>query len=49
MRVLGGHLGFLTGDLEKMGILDIMDDLILLQGRYSVHFVSRIGCKERGC
>ena len=39
MLVHGGHLGFLTGDLEEMAILDIMDDLILPQGRYSVQFV----------
>ena len=39
MLVHGGHLGFLTGDLEEMAILDIMDDLILPQGRYSVQSV----------
>ena len=49
MEVHGGHLGFLTGDLEKMGILDIMDDLILQKGGYSVHFVSRMWCQEGRC
>ena len=39
MLVHGGHLGFLTGDLEEMAILDIMDDPILPQGRYSVQSV----------
>ena len=39
MGVHGGHLGFLTGDWEEMVILDIMDELILPQGRYSVQFV----------
>ena len=39
MGVHGGNLGFLTGDWEEMVILDIMDDFILLQGRYSEQFV----------
>ena len=26
--VLGGHLGFLTGDIDDKVILDIMDDLV---------------------
>ena len=47
--VLGGHLGFLTGDLEEMVILDVMDDLILPQGRYPEQFalISLLGvCQE---
>ena len=39
MGVLGGRWGFLTGDLEDMVILDVMDDLILPQGRYPESFV----------
>ena len=39
MRVLGGTQGFLTGDLEDIVILDVMDDLILPQGRYPESFV----------
>ena len=39
MGVHRGHLGFLTGDSDEMVILDIVDDLILPQGRYSVQFV----------
>ena len=39
MGVLGGHLEFLTGDLEEMVILDDVDDLILPQGRYPKNFV----------
>ena len=31
--------GFLTGDLEDMVILDVMDDLILPQERYPESFV----------
>ena len=27
MGVLGGHLGFLTGDMENMVIPDIMNDV----------------------
>ena len=32
--VLGGHLMFLTIDMEDMAIPDVMDDLILSQGRH---------------
>ena len=32
MGLLGGHGGFLIGDLDDMVILDVMDDLILPQG-----------------
>ena len=28
-KVLGGHLGFLTGDFEDKVILDVIDDLVL--------------------
>ena len=41
MGVLGGSSGFLTGDLEDMVILDVMDDLILPQGRYPENFMLR--------
>ena len=37
--VLGGHRRFLTGDMEDMAIQDIMNDLILTQGRYSESFI----------
>ena len=38
--VLGGHWGFLTGDLEDRVILDTMDDLGGPQGSYPEGFVS---------
>ena len=39
MGVLRGRCGFLTRDLGDMVILDVMDDLILPQGRYPESFV----------
>ena len=39
MGVLVGHWGFLTGYLEDMVILDVMNDLILPQGWYTESFV----------
>ena len=39
MGVRGGHCGFPTGDMEDMVILDVIDDLILPQGRYPESFV----------
>ena len=38
--VLGGHWGFLPGDLEDRVILDTMDDLGGPQGSYPEDFVS---------
>ena len=38
--VLGGHCGFLRGDLEDRGILDDMDDLDIPQGSYPESCVS---------
>ena len=40
MLVLGGHWGFLTGDLEDRVILDVMDVLGRPQGSYPESFVS---------
>ena len=39
LGVLGGRWWFLTGDLQDMVILDVLDDLILPQGRYPESFV----------
>ena len=36
---LGGHLGFLIGDVEDMVIPEIMNDVFLPQGRYPENFV----------
>ena len=38
--VLGGHWGFLTGDMEDRVFLDTMDDLGGSQGSYPEGFVS---------
>ena len=51
MGVLIGHWGFLTGDLEDIVILDVMNDLILPQGIYpeSLVLISRLEvCQEGG-
>ena len=37
--VLGGHWGFLTGDMEDLVIPDVMNDVILPQGRYPENFM----------
>ena len=37
--VLGGHCGFLTGDMEDRVIPDVMNDVFLPQGRYPENFV----------
>ena len=37
--VLGGHWGFLTGDMEDRVIPDVMNDVFLPQGRYPENFV----------
>ena len=39
MGVLGECCGFLTRELEDMVIPDVMDDLILPQGRYPESFM----------
>ena len=39
MAVLRGHWGILTGDLEDIVILDVMDDLILPHGRHPESFI----------
>ena len=39
MVVFGGHLWFLTGDLDDRVILDVMDDLGRPQGRYPESFM----------
>ena len=36
---LGGHSGFLTGDMEDRVIPDAMNDVFLPQGRYPENFV----------
>ena len=49
--VLGGHLGFLTGDMEDRVIPDVINHVFLPQGRYPENFVpiSQLeGCQERG-
>ena len=38
--ILGGHWGFLTGDLEDRVILDTMDDLGGPQGSYPEGFMT---------
>ena len=51
MGVLGGHWGFLTGDLENRVILDVMDDPVWPKGRYPESFVSISSlkvCQEGG-
>ena len=35
----GGHLGFLTGNMEDRVIPDVMNDVFLPQGRYPENFV----------
>ena len=37
--VLGGHWGFLTGDIDDRVIPDVMNDVCLPQGRYPENFV----------
>ena len=40
MGVLGGHIRFLTGDLEDKVILDVMDVLGRPKGSYPESFMS---------
>merc|ERR1711951_233189 len=37
--VLGGRWGVLTGDLEDRAIFDVINDVLLPQGRYPENFV----------
>ena len=37
--VLGGHLGFLTRDMDDRVMPDIMNDVLLHQGRYPENLV----------
>ena len=49
--VLGGHWGFLTGDMEDRVISDVMNDVFLPQGRYPENFllISQLEvCQEWG-
>ena len=49
--VLGGHWEFLTGDMDDKVIPDVMNHVLLLQGRYPEHFVLISlfeVCQERG-
>ena len=45
--VLGGHWGFLTGDMEDRVIPDVMDDDFLPQGRYPENF--KLICQLKVC
>ena len=38
--VLGGHLGFLTGDMDDRVIPDVMNDALLSYGTYPESFRS---------
>ena len=49
--VLGGRWGILTGDMEDRVILDVMNDVVLPQGKYPENFVliSQLEvCQEEG-
>ena len=37
--VLGGHLGFLTGDIDDRFLPDVMNDILLPQERQPENFV----------
>ena len=49
-EVLGGHWGFLTGDMDDRIIIDIMNDAILPQGRYPENFmlISLLEVRQEG-
>ena len=50
-RVLGGHRGFLTGDMEDMVILVVMNDVFLPQRTHPENFmlISQLEvCQEGG-